>query len=264
VSELAAALGTIELMNGSIKRAKKLIRQSLIDPTENSVAQARWIAQQLGTNFNEHYLSMRDTYEARAEYAHFQGADPQEIVRQCRRWWEDEPFSSRPAILGSFTATARLFDYELALAFTNSGLEAIPSSIILRNNKVVALAKLGRIGEAREELNRIREKGADFDPVRRATEGLVYFREGNLEAGRRCYNEAIHRALETGDSSVLIRAQAHLLEEELFAGNIGDGGEAVVKLRSEFHKTKDASLIAFWDEFEKKLHLLSQKVVVGR
>ena len=41
-TELASALGTLELLDGKPKLAKKLIRQSLASPTENSLAQAQW------------------------------------------------------------------------------------------------------------------------------------------------------------------------------------------------------------------------------
>ena len=45
-AEMASALATMELVEGSAKRARKLFDASLRDPTENSVAQAQWAAQQ--------------------------------------------------------------------------------------------------------------------------------------------------------------------------------------------------------------------------
>ena len=45
LSELAAAIGTVELVNGSVKKAKALFAQSMEVPTENAVAQAQWAAE---------------------------------------------------------------------------------------------------------------------------------------------------------------------------------------------------------------------------
>lgn len=261
LSELAAALGTIELMHGAHKRAKKLMRQSLIDPTDNSIAQARWAAQQVGSDFNTRYLLVQGTFEARAEEAYFRGADPQEIVRQCQYWWEDEPFSVRPALLGSYMAATRLYDYELALSFLNAALSANPGSISLINNKVVALAKNGKLQDARRELARIKEKRADFNPVIRATEGLVNFREGNLVAGREYYEQAIRRATELNNTAVEIRARAHLLEEEFAVGNF-DFSEAIAELRANFRKTQNKPLITLWEEIERHLRATVQNAGV--
>jgi len=45
VSELASAVGTLELKHGNEKRSKKLFRTSLENPNENAVAQAQWVVE---------------------------------------------------------------------------------------------------------------------------------------------------------------------------------------------------------------------------
>ena len=45
ISELAAALATVELENGKHKRAKLLFQRAMLEPSENSVAQAQWATQ---------------------------------------------------------------------------------------------------------------------------------------------------------------------------------------------------------------------------
>ena len=264
ISELAAALGTTEIAHGAHRSGTKLMRRSLIDPTDNSVAQARWVAQEIGSEFSVDYLSVQGTFEARAEDAHSRGADPNKVLEHCTLWWEDEPFSARPATLGSYTAAARLFDYDLALKFADAGLIASPGSTLLANNKVVALAKLGRLSDARTELTRIKEKLGSLNPVIRATEGLVYFREGNVDAGRKCYEQAIREANEMHNTEVAIRARAHLLEERVVAG-IFDRADAIAELDrdiaeldKDFRTTKNQKLISLWGGLVKHLRAITE------
>ena len=44
-SELAGTIGTLEIFNGALKKGKKLFKSALIDPTENTIAQAVWLSQ---------------------------------------------------------------------------------------------------------------------------------------------------------------------------------------------------------------------------
>ena len=45
VSELASAAGEVELANGNVKTASKLLRLSSKAPTDNAIAQAQYLAQ---------------------------------------------------------------------------------------------------------------------------------------------------------------------------------------------------------------------------
>jgi hypothetical protein len=44
IAELAGAVGTVELVGGNRKRARKMFNQSLVDPTANALAQAEWVS----------------------------------------------------------------------------------------------------------------------------------------------------------------------------------------------------------------------------
>jgi hypothetical protein len=249
---MAAALGTLELENGARRQGMRLVRQSLQDPTDNSVAQAQWAAAHTGSEFNTNYLRVQGTFEARAENAHLSGGAAEEIVENCRLWWEDEPFSSRPALLGSYVASSRLNDFMRALQFTDAGLIANPDSVPLKNNKIVALAKLGRVEAARFELNRLLVHQTIFNPILRATEGLVNFREKNIELGRQCYKEAIVGALANKNRDVATRARIHFIEEELAAGNV-PALQDLGQLRQDVLKSKNLPLLALWDDIEGRL-----------
>ncbi|MFT5487308.1 MAG: hypothetical protein ACI9JL_003730 [Paracoccaceae bacterium] len=193
---------------------------------------------------------MQGTYEARAENAHFQGADPDQVIKNCIHWLSDEPFSTRPALLGSYTAAGHLADYDLALKFVDIALISNPQAVELKNNKIVALARLAKVKEARLMLNSISEKERRNNPVLRATEGLVNFREGNDEIGRNLYRTTINEATGAGNKALAIRAEAHLLEEEIEAGNLSQL-ENMPNIKNAFESTKDAQLIRLWNEIEK-------------
>ena len=65
VTELAASLATIEMQDGSTKKAKRLFAQSMISPNDNSVAQIRWAGKELQLPFDEKLLNVERTFEAR-------------------------------------------------------------------------------------------------------------------------------------------------------------------------------------------------------
>ena len=99
-------------------------------------------------------------------------------------------------------------------------------------------------------LNSISEKERRNNPVLRATEGLVNFREGNDEIGRNLYRTTINEATGAGNKALAIRAEAHLLEEEIEAGNLSQL-ENMPNIKNAFESTKDAQLIRLWNEIEK-------------
>lgn len=256
-SELAAALGTLEMFNGAAKNAKRLFRHSLQDPTDNSVAQVRWAAPMLNMPFPLVYLLVDGSFEASAEAANASGAPAGEVIRHTQDWWEDEPFSSRPLWLGSYTAAARMRDYALALRFCDLGLRVHSNDPILTNNRALALSKLGRASDALDVIERIREHGPEFSPIIRATEGLIQFRIGNSALGHRLYFEAIERADKMGDKSIGLRAKSYLLEERILAGELVTQNE-INQLDADVGKVKDKLLTVFWMEQKVQLEELAQ------
>ena len=68
-SELAAGLATIELKAGALKKAKKLMRQAIIAPTENALAQVEWLSRQIKQSiplFGTLERNIPASYEAKA------------------------------------------------------------------------------------------------------------------------------------------------------------------------------------------------------
>lgn len=222
-AELAAAIGSVELENGTEKKAKKLFLQSLRQPNDNTVAQAEWASRSISGKFIEaEHLALYNAYEARAWEFYLQGMW-HEALGQCLLWLEDEPFSSRPASLGSFIALTVLEDYEIASLFVERGLRANPDDQTLTNNKVFVLTNTNKLYEA-EQLAKsvsISSLTEENRAVWLATLGLIEYRKGNILAGRGLYKESLSVAenLPGQDRYIEASAIAFYIKEELRIGN---------------------------------------------
>jgi tetratricopeptide (TPR) repeat protein len=216
-SELASQLATIALRDGQRLRAKRLFEEALRSPTDNSVAQVRWIAD-LDTSFSipQGALSAPRNFEANA-LKHFHGGVWPKAAKDSWRWHHDEPFARRAAILGSYVSSEMLQNYEEACDFAAAGLASNPGDPSLLNNKAYSLAMLGKTREARECIEAFRPKEhEDFTLIPKlATSGLIYFREGQLAAGRKLYLEAIDKSRGPDLARVKMMAALHLAFEEV-------------------------------------------------
>lgn len=203
VSELASALATEELGSGSLRNARRLFRASLDHPTENAVAQAEWASRRGGGfEFDQEFLNVEDSYEARAQFFAQRG-DVDRALQSTWGWLREQPFASVPAIFGSYEA-AIVRRYEDSIRFAKAGLVANPSEFLLRNNLVFALASSERLDEAGEHLALIDPTRLDEEQrvVFEATTGLLAFRRGDAETGRRFYAEAINRAQDPAQRAI--------------------------------------------------------------
>ena len=104
----------------------------------------------------------------------------------------------------------------LSKDFAEAGLLGNPSDLTLRNNLAFALINLGNTDLAERELSKIHESAATTDDkiVIKATRGLLQFRTGRSDAGRKLYMEARSEAQREGKTTLLQRLLAfHCLEE---------------------------------------------------
>lgn len=86
VSELASSLATLEMQEGSLKKAKKYFRRSLLRPTENSVAQAEWVSKVLGgLEVDVQEYKVPRPFEARALDS-FKKGRWEDAVRWSQQW----------------------------------------------------------------------------------------------------------------------------------------------------------------------------------
>jgi hypothetical protein len=203
---------------GDTKQARRLFRDSLIDPTDNSLAQAGWASTKMsGVEVTPELLNKPRSFEARA-LQNFKDARWKPAIRHCQTWLLDEPFSSRPAALGSYLAAVAEQDYRLSEEFARRGLRANPGDPLLMNNLAVALANQGHIEEAASELCAIQDPPEELTTTLIATHGLLEFRRGNAVRGRELYLQAIEDARRQGHRRTVALAALHLAREEVLVG----------------------------------------------
>ena len=222
VSELASAVGTLELGAGRRKQARRLFKQSLIDPTENSVAQAVWAGRKYGA-LSSAWLDSRLSTAFEAEsWTHYENANWAKAVERCRLWQFDQPFSTGPGWHGTFTAAVAMQDYESSMWFAENGLAANPNDFILANNLVFALINRGELELAGTRLQRIEKRSLTVldRSVLKATRGLFEYRSGRLERGRQLYLDAREIAQRHKAKNLLALATAfHAIEETAIAAD---------------------------------------------
>ncbi len=218
-TELAGSLATLELDNGAIKAAKKLFKRSVVMPNDNSLAQAAWAAHKVGvvTKISDYHVPYM--YEAITRDSLINGKYSN-ALQQCMSWMIDEPFSAIPATTGSYIATSFLNKLECAEQFCDFGLQANPTDKMLLNNYAVILAKTGRITEAFNafaKTNSVDHKSPMIITLM-ATAGLLMFRSGEIEEGRKMYAESIETAKQMNENESRAMAAIHYAMEEIEVG----------------------------------------------
>lgn len=215
ISELASAVGTVELDHGSIKRAKEWFTQSLLAPTDNSLAQAQWANEQ-----DTKILIPVAAWETPASYeaktlASRQTRSWKNALQACAAWLTDEPFSLRPALMGSYLGF-RPESYAMAEQFASAGLRCDSTNISLLNNRAVARAYQGKIREAYADVQTALEHASGRNnPHLMATLGLIAFRSGMTDLGRDNYKLCIAWFLHSKEPQSVAAATLYLLREEM-------------------------------------------------
>ncbi len=247
LTELSAALGTLEAENGNHRISRKFLRKALVGANENSIAQISWL--------NRHHLAetvdishanpplLHEACAWASYYEHDFGTAQNEAL--C--WLRDQPFASAPATLASYIAADINMDFESGVEIARSGARANPDDPGILNNLAYCLLELGRIPEAESALARAKSdpNKPGLEPALKATGGLLAFRKGDVAEGRRLYLEAIDKAKVLGSRSTAARAAYHLAYEELLA-NSPSADDAIGRMKEFKDQQKIAELAGFF------------------
>jgi len=241
MTELLSAAGTHELRSGNSKTGRKLIRRSADGANDNTVAQLQWSSEHYGLEFDRELLDVEGSFEARANNASVND-DWELAVSHTQSWVNDEPFSERPYIFGSYITAEHLWDFQSATEFAKRGLLSNPRSPVLLNNLAFSEAMLGELATAQkriEEAHLLIKHDEDLPSIL-ATSGLIAFRSGAPELGREKYLEAIVKARELKRKSTVELAYLHYLAEEIrLSGAISEAQFNLIE--SLFSEEGDAS-----------------------
>jgi tetratricopeptide (TPR) repeat protein len=218
ITELTSAIGTLEFNSGSNSKAKKLFRKALLKPNDNSLAQAKWISKEM--NGLQVDVQVRDFQVARPfEATAYESYARNEWARalECSlKWLGDQPFSSRPAALASFLASGIFENFAHSEAIAKFGLVANPNDPSLRLTLAFSYASLNMPQDAIAELNKLKNPDslAWVDAGISANRGLVAFREGNAELGRKFYSDAVEITERSDDNNNRASALLYWAQEE--------------------------------------------------
>jgi tetratricopeptide (TPR) repeat protein len=146
-----------------------------------------------------------------------------------------------------------LDDCKASFLAANLGLKSNPDDAILHNNAAYALIELGDLEKAKLELSKIdMGKISNYEYVTAsATWGLYYFRNGQLELGRKHYERSLDIARNLPNSEWEAMASVMFAREEILLGN-----EAARELLSKAERAAartDSALIRRWLEIDKRL-----------
>lgn len=238
ISELASALGTLELRAGNDRAARKLFAESLTAPNENAIAQGEWASRQLrGLDIPPEQREA--SAEARALNFSRSGKWS-ESLQASWEWHWDQPFSSRPTILGSYEASVgRAFNEGVEIA--RRGLRANPETFLLQNNLVFCQIGNGELAEARANFERIHRDKLDEKeelPTYLATAGLLAFRTGSAEEGQQLYEQSIRRMRDQKSRTI---AQI-MLTRELLLQQLPDAEGLLQEILRRSSQAKDPDL----------------------
>ncbi len=220
VSELAAALATLELENGRDRRARQLFRVSLEEPTQNSVAQATWAERQQNslTVFDENQ-SVTDKYPTSEAwfFANMYEQNWKESIKAVQEWLYSEPFSTRPVLFGSQVATIAVGNHHLSKQLVETGLRADPNDRRLLFQATYVYGSAGDVENAEKYLNKLRllVLSRKEQIVLTANEGLIAYRQHRVEEARAKYLEATLAASKIRtEPSFALNALVHFAREE--------------------------------------------------
>ncbi|OXG06184.1 hypothetical protein BC749_102156 [Flavobacterium araucananum] len=223
VSELASSVASVELKNASVAKSKKLFQQSLICPNDNSLAQAEWASQEDRSlmNVDPNKFNLVNSFEASAR-EFFDGGNWQESINYSKKWFFDQPFSKLGVLFGNEVASRKLRDNNQAVEIAKLGLISHPHDPHLLNNIIYALSLQNKLNEADHFLKKIKKEDLNsrnyIGICLTATTGLLYFRKGFHDLGRKYYAEAIKISSEEKLTYLNSLAIINYIREEILIG----------------------------------------------
>lgn len=220
-SELAVGLASLEYKNGTKRsRIRKLLKSSLARPTENALAQILWVQEEADIEVEaaSRIDGVQSADEAAAKIAYDKG-DYQASKLSAYRWFTDQPFSLDAARDFIFTSGVLRGDYKSAVDVGNVALRLHPNEHSLINAQMYAAAMAGNLPLADQLIARLDayRHNEEVVPFILAGRGLLAFRRGDVELGRKEYNAAIEFATKRKRHELVVNAVFYWLEQEAMA-----------------------------------------------
>ena len=162
VSELAAALATVEAFSGDTCHAQQHCHLALADAAENSVAQVGWLQRACGISSGERFLAASQKSNEASAWNASRAKDWPLAFEFALAWQRDQPFSSRPAILAGGIALTISEDFFAAAKILEPATTCNADDATLGNNLAFAYAKMDKVEQAQGVLERLRSTNANI------------------------------------------------------------------------------------------------------
>jgi len=220
LSELGSAIGTVEMLYGSRKKARQAISIATKTPNDNGLAQAVWWARYYGETVDFVLeKSMSSLYEAQAIQDLFND-QYNECLTSAIKWLGQMPCSKRAVLFASEIAYTYTKEYETANKILNVGLKANPQDPVMLNNLAYSYALQGNVLQAEQTLKVLHDVIKNNKSIREqvcydATCGLTEYRRGNFSEGAELYKKAIAQAIECKDDKLANLAMLNFIREEV-------------------------------------------------
>ncbi|SDE21405.1 hypothetical protein SAMN05216464_104379 [Mucilaginibacter pineti] len=236
ITELASSIGTYEFNEGAIKKSREFFGLSIQSPNDNSLAQLEWIAKRDSRfEFNlQKFKDVTNPFEAFALEDKENGNWVASFVNVLK-WFFDLPYTVRPVLLGSYIASSFLKNQHLAISLCEAGLKANPNDFSIINNLIYAHALDNRLHDCTNYIEifrriKIEDLPDDWKVTFLATNGLIEFKEGNIEFGKRLYEKSIEWALRIDNNYLVVMAYVNYAKE-LISNNCPEQDFIVGQLR---------------------------------
>ena len=212
-SELAAALGTIEVLNGRKKKARELFRIAFRQPSENTISQFKWLKHKY--DFEIHGLLQDDgsTLEGSVNELYVQGQ-----FKECRdkllELFDFQPISGAPIADAGYMSLVGLNDPDFVIALSDGRVPYAHMSFGELNNLIVAKLMKSNIDNIavlfRILSRKIENKSSETYGVYKATAGMLLFKLGQIEEAKELYQDAIKFFEQKGKPRSVALAQHYL------------------------------------------------------
>ena len=199
-----------------------MFEKGIIDPNDNSLAQAEFFAKEdLNINLDlSSYNRIAHKNEADTRKSLSLGKYEDAFISSLK-WMQDYRFEHRPIEFAFGISCDYLKKYDYAIEVVRSFIKSNPKDPAAINNLVYALGLSDRVEEAEHELSKIdfrlyKNENTNNGICMVATCGLVEYRKGNVEEGRNLYNMAISAANKR-DKKLAAKARLNMIREEIRA-----------------------------------------------
>lgn len=224
-SELCFAICNEDRDYGKRKDARIMYEKGIIDPNDNSLAQAEFFAKE-DSNINldmSSFSRIAHKNEAETRKALSLG-DYQAAFISSLKWMQDYRFEHRPIWFAFGISCDYLKRYDYAINIVKGFIKSNPKDPAAINNLIYALGLSDRIEEAEQELSKIdirqyQSENSTNSICLVATCGLIEYRKGNIESGREYYNMAISAANKQKDKKLAAKARLNMIREEIRASD---------------------------------------------